>query len=310
MSQSPILVLSKQAEAYATLLGPQLDQPLWVSTKCPDRRELERVSVVLADPDLVAPIIPYMPSLRWLQSTWAGVTPLLKGSCQHYRLTNIKEVFGPLMSEYVFAYLLAHERQLLAHHAANQARQWFPQPPGVLRTKTLGLMGVGSIGRHLATSARHFGLRVLGYSRTTAVVPELDLHFGPTELVAMLGQCDYVVASLPSTLATRNLLNAQTIAAIKPGAVLINVGRGNLIEEVALMEALQTGHLAAAVLDVLRQEPLPAEHPLWSTPNLTITSHTAAPSLVEDIAPIFLDNYHRYRRGDPLRFEVDFARGY
>ena len=310
MSQPPILILSAQATAYAAELAPQLEQPLWPVTRVPDRRRLERIAVMLADPDLAARAVAHMPALRWLQSTWAGVTPLLKLPLQHYRLTNIKGVFGPLMSEYVFAHLLAHERQLLAHYAANQRREWYPRRPGGLRGKTLGLLGVGSIGRHLAGTAAHFGLRVLGYSRSRTPLATLAQHYGPGELLPMLGQCDYLVASLPSTPQTRNLLDAAALAATKPGAVLINVGRGNLLDEGALIDALARGQLAAAVLDVLRQEPLPGDHPFWRTPNLHITSHTAAPSLVADIAPIFCANFHRYRRGEALQFEVDFQRGY
>lgn len=310
MSQVPILILSPQAEVYAAALAPQLEQPLWPCSRVPDRRGLERIAVLLADPDMAVQLVEHLPALRWVQSTWAGVTPLLRLPWQHYRLTNIKGVFGPLMSEYVFAHLLAHERQLAQHWAANRRHQWSPFAPGELRGKCLGLMGVGSIGTHLATTARHFGMQVLGFSRSGTATVTLDGHYGPGQLEAMLPLCDYLVASLPSTRETQNLLNAGTLGCLKAGAVLVNVGRGNLIEEQALIDSLRSGRLAAAVLDVLRQEPLPADHPFWEVPNLTITSHTAAPSLVKDIVPIFFANYQRYRRGEPLLYEVDFERGY
>ncbi|WP_210396147.1 D-2-hydroxyacid dehydrogenase [Motiliproteus sediminis] len=310
MSEPSVAIVSKQANAYADALATSLTTAPLTFTETPAASALAEVPVVLADPDLIAPLVPRLPDLRWLQSTWAGVTPLIRQPARHYQLTNIRGVFGPLMVEYVFGHLLAIERQHRDHYHATRQQRWHPVEPGVLRGKTLGLMGMGSIGTALAEAGRFFGLTVLGYSRSGGAHPTLERAYCQGQLAEMLPHCDYLVASLPSTLATRNQLDGEAFSVLKPGAVLINVGRGNLIDEEALIQALGSGRLRAAVVDVFRQEPLPSSHPLWQTPNLLVTSHTAAPSRVADIAPIFIDNYHRFSAGMPLLHRVDFERGY
>src|SRR5262249_138577 len=124
------------------------------------------VDIVFGEPSLIRPALPQLPDVRWVQSTWAGVEPLLDPSLRRdYVLTNARGVFGPLMTEYVFGYLLAHERLMFARHASQLAGKWDPAPPGTLRGRTIGLIGVGTIGAALAKTAKHFGMRVRGYTR-------------------------------------------------------------------------------------------------------------------------------------------------
>ncbi|WP_207060915.1 D-2-hydroxyacid dehydrogenase [Motiliproteus sp. SC1-56] len=308
-----LLILSKQAARYKALLTDALPEDLRVTT-CTDPDQAtagpETFTLLLADPDLASQALPDLPCLRWLQSTWAGVRPLVERPERHYRLTNVKGVFGPLMSEYVFAHLLAHVRKLDAQRRAQASQRWQPVAPGTLRGKTMGLLGLGSIGQHLAGTAKQFGMRTLGCARTQRPLPQVDEHYTPDQLADMVSQADYFVASLPSTPATRGLLDRSVLEQFKPGALLINVGRGDLIDDAALIDSLNDGHLGGAVLDVFRQEPLPPEHPFWTTERVTLTAHTAAPSFPEDITPIFLENLARYRAGEPLMHEVDFDRGY
>jgi phosphoglycerate dehydrogenase-like enzyme len=282
--------------------------------------------LVLGDPSLVSRALARLTSLRWVQSTWAGVEPLLEPSLRRdYVLTNARGVFGPLMSEYVFGYILAHERLMFAKWAAQQERRWDPTPPGRLRGRLIGLLGVGSIGAHLARTAKHFGMRVRGYTRTSATCAEIDEYFhGPAtgsgssrsasgdgaDLRRFAADLDYLVSVMPNTAATRHLVDADLIAALPTRAVFINPGRGSVVDEAALARALTEGRLAGAVLDVFQTEPLPEDHPLWRTPNTIITSHTAALSFPEDIAPIFIENYRRLIAGQPLNYRVDFERGY
>ncbi len=307
------VILSKDASSYQQLLAAYALEDLTLhacSTVEQANAVAQECEILLGDPDLVQQVLTSMTQLRWVQSTWAGVTPLLQMPERHYRLTNIKGVFGPLMSEYVFGHLLAHERNLFEHHHAQTRCQWHPIRPGTLQRKVIGFLGLGSIGLYLAGTAKHFGMQTFGCSRNPRPHPNLDALFRPSQLPEMLARTDYLVACLPSTTQTRNLLDEKVFSAIKPGALLINVGRGDLIDEEALLYALGTGRLKGAVLDVFREEPLPVQHPFWTTENIIVTSHTAAPSFPEDIVPIFVENYKRYRKGEPLMYQVDFERGY
>ena len=273
--------------------------------------DLTQVTWLLAEPSLALPILHDLPNLRWLQSTWAGVESLLATpNAQNYTLTNIKGVFAPLMSEYVMAHCLAHERELYAHHAAKLQQQWRNDAGGVIRGKTMLIMGVGSIGSAVAAAARFFGMHVLGVVNSPRPMDGLDEVGGFANLSQFLPRADYVVNILPNTPATQNIVDAAFLAQMKSSAVFINVGRGQAVLEADLATALHNGTIAGAVLDVYRTEPLPIDHVFWHTPNLTLTSHTAAPSYPADIFAVFIDNYQRLMRGEPLLYTVDFTRGY
>jgi len=262
--------------------------------------------VVLGRPDFLVGLLSNRPPVRWVQSTWAGVTL----GFRDYLLTGVKGVFGPAMAEYVFAYLLAHEIRLEQRQAAQQARRWDPAHSGSLRGKVLGILGTGSIGRHLAETALHFGMVPLGFNTRGLPVEPFQQVYTRDTIAALLARCDYLVGVLPDTPATASLLDESALACLKPTALLINVGRGSLIDESALCRVLQAGCLAGAVLDVFREEPLPADSPLWKTPNLRITGHIAAVSSPQDITRLFLENYRRYCVGEPLQHQVDFQKGY
>jgi len=214
------------------------------------------------------------------------------------------------MSEYVFAYVLAHERRLLEKYRSQLEGRWDKTPPGSLRGKRFGLLGVGTIGAALARTAKHFGMRVHGYTRESEGCADVDVYFHGDRLRDFAADLDYVVSVMPATARTRHLVDEEFLRALPAGAVFVNPGRGGVVDETALASALQEGRLAGAVLDVFQQEPLPPEHVFWRTPNLLITSHTAALSFPEDIAPLFVENYRRLLRGEPLLHRVDFERGY
>lgn len=309
-----LLILSRHAAAYRQLVEAAGLPGLSVVATSETTDAIARAphsEIVLGEPLLVRDLLPALPRLRWVQATWAGVEALLAPSLRRdYQLTNARGVFGGLMSEYVFAYILGHERRLLARYAAQQAGRWDPTPPGSLRGKLLGLIGVGSIGAAIAGTAKHFGMRVKGWTRASEDCPHVDAYVHGRHPEAFAGDLDYLVCAAPSTPETRQLVDAALLAALPPRAVLLNPGRGDIIDEAALADALRRGHLAGAVLDVFQQEPLPPDHVFWRTPNLIITSHTAAISAPGDIAPIFIDNYRRFIAGAPLRCLVDFVRGY
>lgn len=296
-----LLILSKHAAAYrARIAAANLPGLAIVSDEA-------SCDIVFGEPSLIAPTIDQLARVAWVQSTWAGVEPLLDPAHRRgYVLTNARGVFGGPMSEYVFAYMLAHERRLFDKRAAQQDRRWDASPPGTLHGKTIGLLGVGSIGAALAATAKHFGMRVNGYTRSREASPDVDEYFHGDALAAFARDIDYLVSVMPNTAKTRRLVDAAFIAALPPRAVFINPGRGSTVDETALAEALRSRRIAGAVLDVFDREPLPPDHEFWTMPNVVITSHTAALSLPDDIAPIFVDNYRRFAAGAPLRYVVNF----
>jgi phosphoglycerate dehydrogenase-like enzyme len=299
-----LLILSRHADAYGRLIEAErlADLEIVSSDDC---------DVVLGEPSLIAPAIVRLTRVIWVQSTWAGVEPLLDSTLRRdYLLTNARGVFGRLMSEYVFGYLLAHERMIFRRHAAQREGRWDATPPGTLNRKQIGLLGVGSIGAALAKTAKHFGMRVKGYTRSSEACADVDEYFHGGDRMAFARDLDYLVCIVPNTPGTRRLVDAELLAALPPRAVFVNPGRGSAVDEAALADALRSGRLAGAVLDVFQQEPLPPDHLLWRTPNVLITSHTAALSAPEDIAPVFIENYKRFAAGQPLRHRVDFEAGY
>lgn len=305
MAVTRLLILSKHADTYRRVIHDARLPDLDITT---DNAVAE---IVFGEPSLVAPAIDGSTKVRWVQSTWAGVEPLLNPALRRdYVLTNARGVFGPQMSEYVFGYILAHERHLLDKFRAQQERRWDPAPPGKLTGKQLGLLGVGTIGAAIAKTAKHFGMRVRGYTRSSEGSPDVDQYFHGNDRVAFARDLDYLVCVMPNTSKTRRLVDADLLAALPSHAVFINPGRGSTVDEHALADALYARRIAAAVLDVFDHEPLPADHVFWTLPNVLITSHTAALSFPEDIAPIFVDNYRRFVSGQPLRYVVDFREEY
>jgi phosphoglycerate dehydrogenase-like enzyme len=227
-----------------------------------------------------------------------------------YILTNARGVFGELMSEYVFGYLLFLEKKMLDRMKAQNAKKWQRPESGILRGKEIGLLGVGSIGAHLAGTAKHFGMTVRGFTRESEESTQVDRYFHSNDLLKFADGLDYLVCVLPRTKDTNQIVNQTVLDALPAHAIFINVGRGNAVDESALVKALNEGKLAAAVLDVFAKEPLPEDHPFWRTPNLYMTFHTSAISYPEDITKLFIENYQLYIKGKTLKYIVDFEKGY
>jgi phosphoglycerate dehydrogenase-like enzyme len=227
-----------------------------------------------------------------------------------YVLTNARGVFGELMSEYVIGYLLAHEKKIFERYWSQQARRYDRFESGRLYGKTLGLLGVGSIGAHIASVAKTFGMNVWGFTRESEDSTDINKYFHGNDLLKFAKGLDYLIVVLPRTQDTNKIVDAQVLNALPSHAVLINVGRGNAMDESALAEALTQGKIASAILDVTAQEPLPQDHPFWTTPNLLLTFHTSAISYPGDLTRVFIENYHLYIEGKPLKYQVDFERGY
>lgn len=300
-----VLLLSRDADEYAQLIQSASLPGLEFTS------DLSQSDILLGEPKLIREALPHLTSLRWVQSIYAGVEPLVDPSQRRdYVLTNARGVFGELMSEYVFGYLLFHEKKILARIQAQQSMRWQRSESGVLRGKTIGLLGVGSIGARLAETAKHFGMAVRGYTRTSESSTHVDRYFHGKDLLHFAEGLDYLVSVLPRTEDTNKIVDAKLLDALPPHAVFVNVGRGNAVDEPALAKALNEGKLAAAILDVFEKEPLPEGHPFWTTPNLYMTFHTSAISYPEDLTKVFIENYQLYIEGEPLKYIVNFERGY
>jgi glyoxylate/hydroxypyruvate reductase A len=249
--------------------------------------------------------------LEWLQVMGAGVDWALAEVPRRVVVTRAPGIFGPWMSEYVLAWCSWVTQRMESYRGAQRERRWIEDVlPGRLRGKTLTLVGVGDIGREIARVARAVGMHVIGVSRSGQRVPAVERVYRPGHLARALAAADFVVVVVPLTRQTRGLLDARALAAMRPGAWLLNIARGAVLDETALIEALRTRRIAGAILDVFPTEPLPADHPLWGLDNVVITPHVAGPSMAEELAPVFNDNLARWLRGRPLQHVVDRTRGY
>jgi phosphoglycerate dehydrogenase-like enzyme len=301
-----LLILSQEEKSYRALIEEARLANLELVTQPADD-----VDIVLGEPSRIKAALASLPAVSWVQSIWAGVEPLLDPALRcDYVLTNARGVFGGLMSEYILGYLLAHERKIFQRLEDQKNKHWDDSDTGTLRGKTIGLLGVGSIGAKVARTAKFFGMNVRGYTFSSEISSDVDKYYHGNDLLDFAKGLDYLVNILPNTKDTRKIINAELLNALPSHALVINVGRGPAVDESALLNALNQNKIAGAVLDVFEKEPLPKDHPFWTTPNLLITFHTAAPSLADDITKIFIENYKLFIEGKSLKYQVDFEKGY
>ena len=252
------------------------------------------------------------PNLRLVQKLGAGVETIVHHPAlpSHMRVTRLRpEAPAREIAEWFLAYVLRTQRNMDVHDAAQRRRSWEPVAPHEAGHTVVGVLGLGHIGGRTARLFRDLGFRVMGWSRTPKTLDGIDCGHGADALPELLGICDHVCAVLPSTSETRGLFGPARLAAMKPGATLLNAGRGDLIDEAALLTALDHGTPGRAVLDVVSREPLPGDNPLWTHPAVTITPHVSGWHL-DDALDDVADNYRRLIAGEPLLHEVDRARGY
>ncbi|WP_430442605.1 MAG: D-2-hydroxyacid dehydrogenase [Pseudomonas piscis] len=308
-----VLIAEHDHAVYARLLrqaAPDLD----VLTSG-DSAELARLAVDcpvwLGQPDLLATLLRQGHKPQWLQSTWAGITPLLAdGLPRHYRLTRAVGIFGQVMAEYVLTYILGHEREVLARLVSQVERKWDNRLGQSLVGRKVLIVGTGDIGQSVAQFLVPFGVKLYGIaSRPREQAPFVEVA-GLEDLGRLVGEVDYVVNLLPNTPSTHDLYDASLFKQFKSTGLFINVGRGVSVVDADLVQALKDGHLAGAVIDVCRQEPLPQRHPFWTAWGLLLTGHSSAPTSPELMVQLFVENLRAYQAKQPLRGEVDFARGY
>ncbi|MEM7506460.1 MAG: glyoxylate/hydroxypyruvate reductase A [Pseudomonadota bacterium] len=253
-----------------------------------------------------------LPNLRLVQKLGVGVEgilrdPDLRPDIRVARLA--PDASSGEIAAYFLAHVLGHQCNMAAFRGAQAEAQWAPLAPRESAKTVVGVLGLGNIGARTARSFAALGFRVVGWSRSPKQMEGVTSVSGPDGLVEVLSTADYVACILPSTAETRGLLGAGMLRRMKPGGVLLNAGRGDLIDEEALIAALDAGHLAHAVLDVFRREPLPRDHPFWRHPRVTVTPHSSGWHLGEALGDV-AENYRRLMAGQPLLREIDRVTGY
>ena len=295
--------------------GVPLDDERW-------KDALERAEVVFGIPgstgEGLVDLVRRAPRLEWVQGRNAGAGEQFgaaleladPGELDRITVTTSSGVHAGPLAEFAIFGLLAFAKDLPTLQRDQRERHWpaGQTPVGELRGQTLLLVGVGAIGTETARLASAFGMHVIAVKRSLeGGVPHVDELHPVSELRALVGRADGIVVTLPATDATRGLLDAETLAAVKPGAVLVNVGRGAVIDEAALVERLQDGTIKGAALDVFAEEPLPPDSPLWELENVIVSPHGIALVEAEEprIVELFIDNLRRRRDGKPLRNALD-----
>jgi phosphoglycerate dehydrogenase-like enzyme len=255
------------------------------------------------------------PRLRWMHTPSAGVERVLTPEvlARDITVTNSAGVHAIPIAEFVIGFMLAHAKELRAYAEAQARAHWERElDTRELYESTLLIVGVGGIGQAIAERATAFGMRVYGSRRTPRPTPGIELVVGADGWRELLPAADYIVVAAPLTAETRGMIDAAALAAMKPTAYLINIARGAVLDEPALLAALRAGRLAGAALDTFEPEPLPADSALWAMPNVTITPHATAhsPRMHARQLALYVENLVRFRDGQPLLNVVDKAAGY
>ena len=322
MPAHTILVLGNPAARHLTLLDRLSGEARVVTGETVDGLQhaaAEAHVVLLAGSyaGVLRTLWPELTQLHWVHSLWAGLetnlfTQLVESPVL---LTNGRGVFARSLGEFAIAGMLHFAKHLARMKAQQAVHRWEVFDIEELHGHTLGIVGYGAIGRFAAERARAFGMRVLALRRhpeKCADDPLVDRAYGPGELKALLAESDYILAAAPLTPETRGLIGEAEFAVMKPGAVLINLGRGPVVVEEQLILALREHRIRGAVLDVFDQEPLPAGHPLWSLDNVLLSPHTAdhTDTWLQDAVELFLENYRRFAAGEALLNVTDKRQGY
>ena len=251
------------------------------------------------------------PEVRWIHVLGAGVDKFPLHAVGDRTITCSRGAAAPAIAEFVLASMLAVEKKIPEIWLSEPPEYWGGVGLGGLRGRTLGLIGLGAIAIEIARRALPFEMRVVAFRRTSAPSPLEGVELAGT-LGELLGASDHLVVAAPATPATKHLLDAAAFAAIKPGAHVVNIARGDLVDQDALISALDDGRVAVASLDVVDPEPLPAGHPLYAHPKVRLTPHISWSSVatIERTMGMFAENLRRYEAGEPLHGIVDLKAGY
>jgi phosphoglycerate dehydrogenase-like enzyme len=258
------------------------------------------------------------PHVQWVHTRSAGLDNILFPElvASPVPLTNGSGVFSPSLGEFALAAILFFAKDLRRMVRNQEAGRWEQFDITEITGQTVGIVGYGDIGRAVATRVRAMGMRVLAVKRSGPLLynvdPLVSRIYKPEALAEMLPLCDYVVVSAPLTPETQSMIDDAAFGAMKRDAVVINIGRGPVIDEAAMVRALSAGRIKGAALDVFDNEPLPEGHPFYSLPNVLLSPHCAdhTPDWMDRAMQFFIDQFARFEKGEPLMNIVDKARGY
>lgn len=282
--------------------------------RTPEQEERYRAWMARADVlfDFDRALAPQMkrvaPNLKWIQATSSGIGPFLVKTGldkSGITITNAAGIHAVPLAEHCLLSMLYFSKEVTRLQKEQAERRWERYCGRELRGLTVGVVGLGQVGKEVARLSRAVGLKVLGVKRDVNVSPEslpVDELFGETEIDSVLPRCHFLVLIMPHTPQTEGMFDSRRLALLPRGAVLINIARGAVLDEGALAEALRSGHLGGAALDVARVEPLPQESPLWEMENVLITPHSASTVDRENerLTDLFIENLHRFTAGRPL----------
>ena len=280
-----------------------------------DPARIAGVDVLFADEPFADELARQMARLRWLHTTRGGAYPFLSPSVRQrpIQVTCSKGIHGPAFAEFALASIFALAKKMQESWEAQRKRQWKRLIPDELAGRTVGIVGLGTVGSELARKAKALGLRVLATKRTAAEKPAYVDELGPPDfLPSLLARSDFVVLSLAAVPSTENLLGETELRAMKKNAYLINITAAKAVEEKLLVRAVKEGWIAGAALDALPRQPLPPDSELWGLPNVLISARVGGLSALkwEALMPIFCDNLRRFLAGEKLAKLVDKEKGY
>jgi glyoxylate/hydroxypyruvate reductase len=291
---------------YFAEVAPDLDFRVW-----PDTGDLDEVEYLIA---WQAPgeFLASLPNLKVLFSSGAGIDHIdfsaIPPQVQVVRMVEPGIING--MIEYVTMSVLALHRDLFDYVRMQPSGAWDPIEVLPASARSVGVMGLGVLGQAVLDRLGTFGFQRHGWNRSAKQIEGVRCYAGEGALTEFLGECDFLICLVPLTDATRGILGPRLFAALPRGASVINVGRGPHLDQQALIEALDSGHLSRAILDVTDPEPLDPDHPLWRHPRVFITPHVASMTQPETAAPVLLENLRRHQRGEPLSDLIDRSKGY
>jgi phosphoglycerate dehydrogenase-like enzyme len=267
------------------------------------------------NPRRVRQLLDATPKLRWYHTVSAGVEnmPLPELAQRGIVLTNNSGSYDVQIAEHLMAFVFAASRQLHRYRDNQRASQWKDHEHQELRDATIVVYGMGSIGGEIARLASAIGMRVIGVRRQAASrAPGIDRVVATDQLAEVVGEADYLAIAAPLTSATRGAVSREVISRMKPTGWIMNIARGAIVDEPAMIEALRAKRIGGAALDVFTTEPLPAESPLWTLENVIITPHNSgsSPRVGERTLALFAENLRRYKAGEPLINRVDYKAGY
>jgi phosphoglycerate dehydrogenase-like enzyme len=317
-----LLVLADPSASWLKLLGKLGSEISVIVSNVPAkvREAAAQADVIVngtSNPPLLSAAIPPARRARWIHSLWTGVDNVLcpEVLASPLPLTNGRGVFRRPLAEWTIGAMLYFAYRMRRMIRQQQAGVWEAFTTEEIQGKTLGIVGYGGIGSTAAELARPFGVRIVALRRRTELfrqVANVDQSFAPSEINQLMAASDYVLLAAPLTEETRGMIGAPQIAAMKPTGVLINVGRGAVVDEPVLIQALETGKIRGAALDVFAVEPLPPGHPFYRLENVLLSPHTAdhVQDFVHLAVECFLENLRRFQANEPLLNLVDKHAGY